>query len=113
MGEKIVEYCKKQDVKIVVLTNKIQLAADIICTSLFPIGVFMDIIGRNGVRPIKPNKIAIARLKHRQLSPELCHAFIGDSATDEKMAQLMNVRYYDINQLDVSALQTIVQSGDV
>ena len=113
MGEKIVEYCKKQDIKIVVLTNKLQLAADIICTSLFPIGVFTDIIGRNGVRPIKPYKYAIARLSRHQLSPTLCQAYFGDSTADERMARLMNVPYYDIQQLDDHLLQTIMQSINV
>lgn len=110
IGEKLVEACKNQKVNMVVLTNKIQLAADIICTSLFPIGVFSVIIGRKGVRPIKPYKYVLSRLSRQQMSPSLCQAYFGDSATDARMAQLMNVPYYDVNQMDDSQLQTVVQS---
>lgn len=109
-GAKVIGRCKVRNVKMVVLTNKLQLAADIICISLFSIGFFTDIIGRNGVRPIKPYKSAVARLNHRRLSPALCQAYIGDSATDEKMAQLLEVPYFDINQLDDNQLQSIIQS---
>lgn len=112
-GAKVIAYCKERNVKMVVLTNKLQLAADIICVSLFPIGFFADIIGRNGVRPIKPYKYALSRLSSRRLSPSLCQAYIGDSATDEKMAQLIGAPYYDINCLDNIQLQNAIQSCDL
>lgn len=109
-GNAIVECCKRMNVRMVVLTNKRQLAADIVCTSLFPVRTFADIIGRDGVRPIKPYKYAVNKLVHSGFPTEMCKACFGDSSTDEKMAMKMGVDYYDIRTMDESQIQTIVQT---
>lgn len=107
LGNQIIELCRSKNIKMVVLTNKIQLAADIVCTSLFPVRTFASIIGRNGVRPIKPFKYAINKLIKKGFSVESCKAYFGDSPTDAKLAALMNVKYYDIHQLDEKRIQNI------
>ena len=108
-GERIITCCKNEGVGMVVLTNKSQLAADIICTSLFPIHQFDFVIGRSGILPIKPYKRAMDRISQR-LPLDSCKAYFGDSKTDEKMAEMMGIAYFDIHHTREEHIQTIIQS---
>ena len=83
----------------VVLTNKFQMAADIICTMLFGPTTFKHIIGRKGIRMIKPYKYAINAITRCGLDIACCAGYVGDSETDRIMAEKMGVRYHSINEL--------------
>ena len=107
LGNQIIELCRCKLIDMVVVTNKTQPAADIVCASLFPSKTFVSVIGRNGVRPIKPYKYAINKLIKRGFPVESCKAYFGDSGTDEKLAALMKVKYYDIHQMDEKQIQTL------
>lgn len=96
-GREIVEEVRLKGYGCVVLTNKLQLAADILCASLFGVSTFRGVVGRGGIRMIKPHQYAVAAMRRNGIDPEHCVAYIGDSDVDAAMAVRLDVPYFDIN----------------
>lgn len=98
-GKLLFEKCRAMNLGCVVLTNKYQLSADIICTLLYGPTAFKSIIGRNGIGMIKPHKYAVNRIERCGLDVSLCRGYFGDSHIDETMAARLKVPYWDINSI--------------
>lgn len=98
-GKLMLDKCRAMNLECVVLTNKYQLSADIICTLLYGPTAFKTIIGRNGIGMIKPYKKAVNRIERCGLDVSLCRGYFGDSLVDESMAAKLKVPYWDINSI--------------
>jgi len=94
----ILEDAVKKNYTIVVLTNKRQEIAQKICAHFFP-NLEMLVIGRTNGVPIKPYCTVLERLESYGLATMRCHAYYGNSETDEQMASLLKVTYYEITKL--------------
>lgn len=82
--------------ELVVLTNKRQEVADMICKSLFPLGLFACVIGRCTSETLKPLPKVKDVLKTYGIMLSDIVMMVGDSGTDYKTAKLLGVRYVDV-----------------
>lgn len=98
-GEKLLEGTIKKGYEAIVLTNKSQLAAEMICDSIFGKSFFGFVLGRLGAEAIKPTKAAVMALAERGVEVEQCVGYYGDSYEDEKMAAMLGVVYQDVNSI--------------
>lgn len=96
---KLLSGFKKDGYTLVVLTNKKQEVAEIICNELFPRGVFKFVIGRSTVKPLKPSMHVFDELKKKGIMLDDIDCLIGDSETDIKTASILRVQYIDIRTL--------------
>lgn len=103
-GMSILSKAMEKGYSCVVITNKSQLAADIICTSLFEMNTFCCIIGRQGVRMIKPYAYAVSAILKHGIDLSSCVAYIGDSEVDEILAKKLKIPYIDINEQPVDII---------
>lgn len=92
----------KNGYSLVVLTNKKQEVAEIICKDLFPPNTFLHVIGRNTVKPLKPSGNVFEELRKRGILLNDIYCLIGDSETDKKTALLLRTRYVDIQTISPS-----------
>lgn len=88
---------KENGYKLIVLTNKRQAIADIICSSLFPEGTFLSVIGRKTSQPLKPSATIITELLKLGICNSDIRCLIGDSDVDRQTAALLNSEFWNIN----------------
>lgn len=88
----------KEKHDLVVLTNKRQEVAEVICQALFPAGAFLQVIGRTSTVPLKPDGPIAEELRQRDISLSAVHLLIGDSDEDCTTALWLGVEYADVQE---------------
>lgn len=100
----IIECLKPLGFSFIVLTNKKQSVAEIICDSLFPHDTFEAVIGRNSSHPIKPYPCIFDELNNRKVQLNQIQCMIGDSDNDRLTAELLNIDFYDIRTFSLNEI---------
>lgn len=90
----IMETAKSNGIGTIVLTNKKQEIAEELCVKMFGNNAIDIIIGRKDTQPIKPRHVILERLLDLGINPQKqCLRYYGDSVSDWKTAELMNVEF--------------------
>lgn len=90
----------KDENDLVVLTNKRQEVAEIICKSFFPVETFLHVIGRTSTVPLKPDGPIAEELRQRDIPLSAVRLLIGDSDEDRKTALRLGVEFKDVHQME-------------
>lgn len=89
---------KKDGLGIIVLTNKKQYIAELICSHFFLKEKIDIIMGWDGVTPIKPQLI-LEKMRTYNINPQTqCLMYYGDSEVDLLCAELLGVPYTKIQK---------------
>ena len=98
-GKHLLSVLKEQGFKLVVLTNKRQDTAEIICSSLFPEGTFVSVVGRKTLQPLKPTIQVVEELAKIGVTASQIKCMIGDSEKDKLTASILNIEYKSITNV--------------
>lgn len=86
---------REQGYGIIVLTNKRQDIAQKICDILLCGNVDL-VIGRMGLKPIKPQSNIASMLETLGISPAQCACYYGDSQSDHICAKQLDIKFNQI-----------------
>ncbi len=96
-GYELLKRVKDNGYGCIVLTNKYQSIAELVCNELFGNNLIDIVIGRNCTKPIKPTENVLLRLQSLGIQTDQIYLYYGDSNTDEQSASILKTKFIKID----------------